>query len=187
MKKYPPERIIATTFTRAAAAEIQERISERLHSFYGLMRWLQGMLSTQPEWFNQTAPIEQIITSADQAGYDAADPINEHLLRFILSQKATFLNEVVYRTGLLLTSLDKLFVGTLDSLAQKWLNEFAAQIGHQSGMEILNNAEQKLPPSSMMRCVPKKLGLSTPSLNFIKSLKYFIQIFQPSGCCCQDC
>ena len=143
-KKYPPERIIATTFTRAAAAEIQERISERLHSFYGLMRWLQGMLSTQPEWFNQTAPIEQIITSADQAGYDAADPINEHLLRFILSQKATFLNEVVYRTGLLLTSLDKLFVGTLDSLAQKWLNEFAAQIGHQSGMEILNNAEQKV-------------------------------------------
>lgn len=123
---------------------MQERISERLHSFYGLMRWLQGMLSTQPKWFNQTAPIEQIITCADQAGYDAADPINEHLLKFILSQQATFLNEVVYRTGLLLTSLDKLFVGTLDSLAQKWLNEFAAQIGHQSGMEILNNAEQKV-------------------------------------------
>ena len=139
-KRYPPERIIATTFTRAAAAEMQERISQRLHSFYGLMRWLKAMLSSRPTWFDADAPIDDILREAKAAGQDADDPINVHLLKFVLDQGVVFLNETVYRTGVLLTSLDKLFVGTLDSLAQKWLKEFAAQIGHQTGMQIRNDA-----------------------------------------------
>ena len=93
------------------------------------MRWLQGMLSTQPEWFNQTAPIEQIITYADQAGYDAADPINEHLpdLSYL---KSNFLKRSGFiAQGLLLTSLDKLFVGTLDSLAQNGSMNLPPKLG----------------------------------------------------------
>lgn len=143
-KRYPPERIIATTFTRAAAAEIQERISERLHGFYGLMRWLQAMMPTKPAWFDTDPPLDDIMGQAVAAGQDAADPINAHLLQVVLGQGAVFLNETVHRTGVLLTSLDKLFVGTLDSLAQKWLKEFAAQIGHQTGMEMLYDATDKI-------------------------------------------
>ena len=50
-KKYAPKRIIATTFTRASASEMQERIQVRISNFYRYISWLNGKKSTHPHWF----------------------------------------------------------------------------------------------------------------------------------------
>lgn len=45
------------------------------------------------------------------------------------------------RTTTALNQLDRLFVGTLDSLCQKWLREFSADTGYQPSVQISNNVE----------------------------------------------
>lgn len=141
-KKYAPERIIATTFTRAAAAEMQERIQARLTTFYRYLTWMKSKQATHESWFDRKIPtsdrLNEIVTTAKQAGIDEADDIvNQHLIEFLINHEDDFaFDEAFRRVGLLLSMLDKLFVGTLDSLAQKWLKEFAAEIGHQAKAEI---------------------------------------------------
>ncbi|WFF37752.1 UvrD-helicase domain-containing protein [Moraxella nasibovis] len=143
-QKYPPERIVATTFTRAAAAEMQERINQRLQAFYACIRWFKSCQLTYPAWFldDLDEHLPTITEQAKSAGVDASDPIHQHLLK-VLACDERALDEAIYRTGLLLTTLDKLFVGTLDSLTQKWLKEFAAQIGYQPDAELLSGADEQ--------------------------------------------
>lgn len=50
-KNYNPERIIATTFTRAAASEMQERLQNRLSVFYRYLSWLNQQKAYEPQWF----------------------------------------------------------------------------------------------------------------------------------------
>lgn len=142
-KKYSPERIVATTFTKAAAAEMQERILQRLQNFYALIRWLKSQQSYHQAWFdvkNLAQSLPQIENMASMAGVDGSDPIHLYLLSFLIQSGEKTLDETIRRTGLLLTTLDKLFVGTLDSLTQKWLKEFSAQIGHHSDVQISPDA-----------------------------------------------
>lgn len=146
-KKYAPERIIATTFTRAAAAEMQERILARLTTFYRYLTWLKSKQELYPSWFDRQIPVierlDGIVQNAKRAGVDDADDIiNLHLLEFLLGNDDDFaFDEAFRRVSLLLSTLDKLFVGTLDSLAQKWLKEFATEIGHQTKAEILYDSD----------------------------------------------
>ena len=68
-----------------------------------------------------------------------ADPINEHLLHYLLDRDMSYpIEQAMHRTQSVLMTLDALFIGTLDSLAQKWLNEYRSETGHPMGMAIVD-------------------------------------------------
>ena len=173
----PCERIIATTFTRSAAAEMRQRIRERLQDFYRVVQLVRShalvlpSASVQSEQTSDT-PTNQppndnhndngklTLTADQQAAVEVffaqlmalaeqhqlkdqlSDPINTHLIRWlaghVVSQPKPAVDfRIAYqRTVTAINQLDRLFVGTLDSLCQKWLREFSSDTGFSPDIQI---------------------------------------------------
>lgn len=121
LEKYLPGQVIATTFTRAAAAELKSRIRARLVETY---RYLDAKRSlTQKE----------ILLQAEQE--------SDLLLQHVLKHFATRIAYACERLKLVIDQLDELFVGTLDSFSQKLLREFAFESGKIERAQITDDAK----------------------------------------------
>ncbi|HFX6247743.1 TPA: UvrD-helicase domain-containing protein [Acinetobacter baumannii] len=121
LEKYLPGQVIATTFTRAAAAELKSRIRVRLVETY---RYLDAKRSLTEK---------EILLQAEQE--------SDLLLQHILKHFATRIAYACERLKLVIDQLDELFVGTLDSFSQKLLREFAFESGKIERAQITDDAK----------------------------------------------
>ena len=120
LKDYLPNQVIATTFTRAAAAELKSRIRVRLQE---TKQYFDACLDlSQPEILKK---IEQ-----------EQDP----LLKHVLQEHHLKVDYASSRLQLVIAQLDELFVGTLDSFSQKMLREFAFESGKIERADITDQA-----------------------------------------------
>ena len=122
LEEYLPKQIIATTFTRKAAAELKNRIRLRLLEALKVLESSREL--TQ----------EQIIAKANQQ--------TDVLLQVVLKQFSGLIAHACARLKLVIDQLDELFVGTLDSFSQKLLREFAFESGKIERAHITNDAKQ---------------------------------------------
>lgn len=121
-RKVAPEKIIATTFTKSAASEIKERVFNRLKQFFECCQWLRKTLESENLYLLNHQQRQNIY---EQSNIEILkDPINQYLIHYFLSLPENRLLSMINYVALILSKIDKLFVGTLDSLAQKWLKEF---------------------------------------------------------------
>ncbi|MFG0587257.1 UvrD-helicase domain-containing protein [Acinetobacter sp. YQ_14] len=121
LEKYLPNQVIATTFTRAAAAELKTRIRLRLVETLDYLEPFRDVLE------------RDILVQAAQE----SDPLKQHVLQH-------FAPRIAYaceRLKLVIDQLDELFVGTLDSFSQKLLREFAFESGKIERAQITEDAK----------------------------------------------
>ena len=122
LEKYLPSQVIATTFTRKAAAELKSRVRSRLTE-------TQRYFDTCRELTEQ-----QVLNKAESE----SDPLFAQLLK-------TFATQIGYaceRLKLVIDQLDELFVGTLDSFSQKLLREFAFESGKIEYASITDDSKK---------------------------------------------
>ncbi|UJF24628.1 UvrD-helicase domain-containing protein [Suttonella sp. R2A3] len=134
--KREPREIIATTFTRAAASEMQTRVAERLAHLRGLLvsiflNYQQDNTFLGDDGLSARieAYLDQLVLQAGDQQQAAEDHINRHLLINAANQGIHGLIEAYTYCSLALVDVDKLFIGTLDSLFQRWLRELALESG----------------------------------------------------------
>ncbi|MBH2000909.1 MAG: UvrD-helicase domain-containing protein [Moraxellaceae bacterium] len=121
LEKYLPNQVIATTFTRAAAAELKSRIRLRLVEIQEYLEPLRSLLETD---------IYKLVEHE-------SDPLKQHLLQSFAPRMAY----ACERLKLVIDQLDELFVGTLDSFSQKLLREFAFESGKIERAQITEDAK----------------------------------------------
>ncbi|MEG2884307.1 MAG: UvrD-helicase domain-containing protein [Acinetobacter sp.] len=121
LEKYLPNQVIATTFTRAAAAELKSRIRLRLVEIQEYLEPLRSVLETD---------IHKLVEHE-------SDPLKQHLLQSFAPRMAY----ACERLKLVIDQLDELFVGTLDSFSQKLLREFAFESGKIERAQITEDAK----------------------------------------------
>jgi exodeoxyribonuclease V beta subunit len=121
-RKLQTRQIVATTFTRAAAAELQDRIRKRIQEV-GLL--LQIAVADPAR--------------AVQKATDNHDVLGLSLLAKLSPQEK---KEASDQLKLALDTFDELFINTLDSFCQKILREFAFDTGQGEPRDISEQEEE---------------------------------------------
>ncbi|WP_314066858.1 UvrD-helicase domain-containing protein [Cardiobacterium hominis] len=136
---YPPREIIATTFTRKAAAEMQQRVHKRLHALRENLKAIAAHYLAEETVLNDD---DGLATRLDDIiGGSGGDLINRHLiLNAVAKHGLDGLIAIFSRVESLQARLDELFIGTIDSLCQRWLAEFALETGNDERLQINENS-----------------------------------------------
>ncbi|MDE2421792.1 MAG: UvrD-helicase domain-containing protein [Gammaproteobacteria bacterium] len=122
-RKLQTRQIVATTFTRAAAAELQDRIRKRIQEV-GLL--LQIAIDDSAR--------------ATMRATDTNDVLGLSLLVKLSSKEKR--KEACDQLKLALDTFDELFINTLDSFCQKILREFAFDTGQGEPREISEQEDE---------------------------------------------
>ncbi|HGF9505469.1 TPA: UvrD-helicase domain-containing protein, partial [Acinetobacter baumannii] len=118
MEDKMPNEVVATTFTRAATAELKGRIRDRLVETYRFFDKLR--LNTTEENISHSKVIAQ----------------KDILLSVLLVKFSSRVSYACERAKLIIDHLDDLFIGTLDSFSQKLLKEFSFESGKIESNQI---------------------------------------------------
>ena len=145
---FQPRQICATTFTRKAASEMRERVEKKMQSLLALARFLAQQKAEDLEFWeddenfkirleNQLAiwanNSEKLIAEA------AADEIVKHLFLNAAEKGLSFFTDFLRTCDNCEKSLSDMFIGTFDSLCQKWLGEFALETGSSNTETLLED------------------------------------------------
>ncbi|HEY4714866.1 MAG TPA: UvrD-helicase domain-containing protein, partial [Aquirhabdus sp.] len=121
-RKLQTRQIVATTFTRAAAAELQDRIRKRIQEMWLLL---------------QVAIVD--LPRAQAKATQDNDVLGLYLLtKLSIKEKQAASAQL----KLALDTFDELFINTLDSFCQKILREFAFDTGQGEPREISEQEEE---------------------------------------------
>jgi len=166
LEKYLPNQVIATTFTRAAAAELKTRIRLRL-----------------VETLEFLEPFRDVLEQDIQAkALQESDPLKQQVLQ-------NFAPRIAYaceRLKLVIDQLDELFVGTLDSFSQKLLREFAFESGKIERAEITEDAKSYTRQlihdvlREWIQTQPQQVINALYSVGGLKSVDHFIGMVESS-------
>ena len=131
-----PRDIIATTFTRKAAAEMQRRVRDRLDTIRARLQHIAAACHADDSLLDDDdALAARIARLLDDAGEN--DPVNRHLiLAPIRTHGLDGFIDTCKHVEIIRHSLAELTIGTLDSLCQRWLAENALDTGSDEHLHI---------------------------------------------------
>ena len=135
-----PREVIATTFTRKAAAEMQQRVQARLLALRENLQTIAARYVADETVLHDDGGLaDRLSAILDEKG--EGDHINRHLiLNAVATRGLDGLIEIFSRVESLQERLDELFIGTIDSLCQRWLAEFALETGNDERLQINENS-----------------------------------------------
>lgn len=144
-----PEAIIATTFTRKAAAEMRMRLKMRLNAMHHLLQALaQTLLQSDEEETDYYAHIAHLLTLWAENAQTPAEKAAQESLNHALVLEAVQENgidgftDLCQRCNSVIATLDRLFIGTLDSLCQHWLRMFSLETGTAQSTKLVDGHEE---------------------------------------------